>query len=144
METPRGRWFLDEYAARLRNAEMNRLSDGLQRLEAGLAANHNQVMTRLAEVLRRDPSPSGSITDLQARHMRYFRGDENIFEPAPDARVAAVGPATSPFRFPAAATMPEQRETGPLPNAKRRIVLIRHKPGEAIDVPLADDLAEAS
>ncbi|MCA3573816.1 MAG: hypothetical protein IOC86_07845 [Aestuariivirga sp.] len=27
---------------------------------------------------------------------------------------------------------------------KRRIVIIRHKPGEQIDVPLADELAQAS
>jgi hypothetical protein len=30
------------------------------------------------------------------------------------------------------------------PPAKQRIVIIRHKPGEQIDVPLADDMAKAS
>jgi len=39
-ETARGRWFLDEFARRLRLAESKRLADALDRLEARLAAQH--------------------------------------------------------------------------------------------------------
>jgi hypothetical protein len=148
METPRGRWFLDEFATRLRSAETARLADGLQRIEANLAANHDQLMTRLAEALRREPAAARAAPQPQAplapRHMRYYRADEDIFEPAPGARIAAVPPAEPAFGFLAAAAVAEYPEPAPREPARRRIVLIRHKPGEQIDVPLADEIAEAS
>ena len=78
--------------------------------------------------------------DLAPRHMKYYRNDEDIFEPAPHARIAAVPdlallPDLPPE--PAHASEPDSPQ-------KRRIVIIRHKPGEQMDVPLADDLARAS
>ena len=66
--------------------------------------------------------------------MKYFLTDEDIFEPAPQARIAAV-PDLPPEPLPL--DEPEAPQ-------KRRIVIIRHKPGEQIDVPLADELAQAS
>ena len=140
METPRGRWFLDQYAERLRSAETAELGRGMQRLEKALAANHDAVMGRLAEALSHAPPrgealPLPAQPDLAPLHMKYFRADEDLFEPAPHAQIAAVPVAPPPFQA--------QGEEPEAP-AKRRIVIIRHKPGEQIDVPLADELARAS
>jgi hypothetical protein len=145
METPRGRWFLEQYAERLRAAETQGLVTGMKRLEKAVSANHDALMSRLAAALghgseapRRAPPPAGP--ELAPRHMKYFRNDEDIFEPAPHARIASV---------PDLALLPEL-PPDPLPldepetPAKRRIVIIRHKPGEQIEVPLADELARAS
>lgn len=144
METPRGRWFLEQYAARLRSAETTGLAASLKRLEAAVAANHDSLMARLAAALAEEPAEdmpegpaaadadAGPAPGLAPRHMKYFRPDEALFEPAPEATIAAVPPLM--------AAVPEQEQ----PPAKRRIVIIRHKPGEQIDVPLADEFAKAS
>lgn len=139
METPRGRWFLDQYAARLRSAEATGLAASLKRLEAVVAANHDSLMARLAAALQ-DEAAEGAAPEpvaeaapgLSPRHMKYYRPDEELFEPAPEATIAAV---------------PRPMDLAPEPPAeqpKRRIVIIRHKPGEQIDVPLADEFAKAS
>lgn len=137
METPRGRWFLDQYAARLRTSETQGLVAGMKRLEVALASNHDALMARLAAALGREgeaPRAPASPPELAPRHMKYFRSDEDVFEPAPQAQIAAV-PDIALLPDPPQAAEPEQ---------KRRIVIIRHKPGEQIDVPLADDMAKAS
>ena len=139
METPRGRWFLDEFSARLRRAESASLQDSMRRLETAIAGNHDEVMSRLASVLREEPA--GAAEPLQGeagprlapRHMKYYRADEDIFEPAPEATIAAV---------PRLLDMLPPEE--PVPAPRRRIVITRHKPGEPFDVPLAEDLPKAS
>jgi len=142
METARGRWFLDEFATRLRAAETAQISDGLSRLEKAVSANHDALMSRLAEALRNETVAARAQVapqaDLSPRHMKYFRADEDVFEPAPHAQIAAV--PSLPRLQEIAAEAVSQEE----PPRKRRIVIIRHKPGEQIDVPLADDLAKAS
>ena len=143
METARGRGFLDQYAARLRTAETQGLVAGMKRLETALSANHDALMARLASALDRAPaSPRAAAAEpvLAPRHMKYYRNDEDIFEPAPQAQIAAV---------PDLVLLPDlPPEPAPTMEAeapqKRRIVIIRHKPGEQIDVPLADELAKAS
>ncbi|MFN4143811.1 hypothetical protein [Aestuariivirga sp.] len=182
LETPRGRWFLDEFASRLRAAESASLVSSMKRLETAVAANHDALMARLAEALRRGPAPSQASApqpELAPRHMKYYRQDEEIFTPAPHATIAEVpaaeakekprkeerrrparvirrqGPAfepppgmEAPLPTSAVAPPPEPLPPAaagePTPAAKRRIVIIRHKPGEEIDVPLADELARAS
>lgn len=139
METPRGRWFLDEFSTRLRRAETSSLQDSMRRLETAMAANHDEVMSRLATVLKSEreeaPAPLHDAPDtrLAPRHMKYFRADEDIFEPAPEATIAAV---------PRLLDMLPPEEPAPAP--RRRIILTRHKPGEPFDVPLADELPKAS
>ena len=136
METPRGRWFLDQYATRLRAAETQGLVAGMKRLETALVSNHDALMARLAAALDHAgdaPRNAAPQPDLAPRHMKYFRSDEDVFEPAPHAQIAAV---------PDIALLPDPPP--PEPEPKRRIVIIRHKPGEQIDVPLADDMAKAS
>ena len=138
METARGRWFLDQYASRLRAAETQSLLAGMQRLEAALSANHDAVMTRLASALDTAPRARQPAPELNARHMKYFRNDEDIFEPVP-ATQGSGAPDLTPLPG-----LPPEPAVEPEPPAKRRIVIIRHKPGEQIDVPLADDFAKAS
>lgn len=146
METARGRWFLDEYSARLRTAETADLLDSMKRLENAVAANHDALMARLADALSLDDeddllaealsSPEIDMgAELAPRHMKFYRADEDIFEPAPHAMIAAV---PEPLR-------PVLVEPAPAQPQKQRIVITRHKPGEQIDVPLmAEDFAKAS
>lgn len=142
METARGRWFLDQYASRVRAAETEGLIAGMRRLETALSANHDAVMTRLASALAREPAgprpAPAAAPEISPRHMKYYRNDEDIFEPAPQAQIAAL-PDLSLLPV-----LPPEPVVEPEPPAKRRIVIIRHKPGEQIDVPLADDFAKAS
>ena len=139
METPRGRWFLDEYSTRLRRAETSSLQDSMRRLETAIATNHDEVMSRLASALREEakddttPRHAGPEAQFAPRHMKYFRADEDLFEPAPEATIAAV-----PRLLDMLPTEPEA------PSPRRRIIITRRKPGEQFDVPLADDLPKAS
>ena len=137
METPRGRWFLDEFSLRLRRAETSSLQDSMRRLETAVAANHDEVMTRLASVLKEQPekAPAPFKAEpeprLGARHMKYFRADEDIFELEADL----AGPRLLDL-------LPLEE---PAPAPRRRIIITRHKPGEPFDVPLAgEDLSKAS
>lgn len=198
METPRGRWFLAEFTERLRNSETATMLDSMKRLETAVSTNHDQLMLRLAEALTREPGPAAAAqrpqADLAPKHMKYFRQDEEIFEPAPQARISAVpepakpaiqkgarliihrtgeppaadadgGQANAEESAPAPVAIPshpfisapeplippvdaapakpvEASEAEAAP--KRRIVIIRHKPGEDIDVPMQNDMAAAS
>jgi hypothetical protein len=195
METPRGRWFLNEFASRLRSSETMNMLDSMKRLETAVSASHDALMSRLAQALHNDAGapPSAGPSNLAPKHMKFFKQDEEIFEPAPQAQIAAVAPAPKPEAKPdiargakvvirrtaemaapaepaseqpqaeaapapeLAAPQPEtvvmaveppMPEQAPSPQAeaapKRRIVIIRHKPGEDIDVPLQNEMAEAS
>ena len=138
METSRGRWFLDQFATRLRAAETAQLTAGLHRLEKAVSANHETLMARLADALRNAPSApveSAPQADLAPKHMKFFKAGEEIFEPAPHARIAAVPEAPRLAEM----VLPLAEAAAPKATAKRRIVIIRHKPGEEIDVPLAED-----
>lgn len=142
METPRGRWFLDEFSTRLRSAETSRLHDSMRRLETVIATNHDEVMSRLADVLRTpaDEDEDGEPLSrgqpearLAPRHMKYFRADEDLFEPAPEATIAAVPRLLD--------MLPPEPEAPP---SRARIVITRRKPGEPFEVPLSEDLSRAS
>lgn len=178
LESSRGRWFLNEFANRLRARELRAMAERMTALESAVNANHEAMMTRIAAALAQ-PSASaatGATTpELAPRHMKFYKRDEDIFEPAPQAEIVAVKPA--PFAEPPRGArltirragepaMPETPDpaeaslldtpAAPGPQAaamtapagedppKRRIVIIRHKPGEAVDVPLQNELAQAS
>jgi hypothetical protein len=197
METPRGRWFLSEFANRVKSSETIGMLDSMRRLESALASNHAALMSRLAQAIASEPAsatrPASIQPDLAPKHMKFFKQDEEIFEPAPQARIAAVPdlPKPEPVKTeapkgakviirrasetsltieapleaqsgvkpqeseapvaempPPVAAAPEP-EPAPVPAQgeapqKRRIVIIRHKPGEDIDVPLQNEMAEAS
>lgn len=190
MESPRGRWFLAEYAARLRARETTALSDQVKSLETTVTANHDAIMSRIAQALGQPAIPPSSSPqpDLAPRHMKFFKRDEEIFEAAPQAAITAVKPVAPPEEkrgakltirrsgepppvesAPAAelasaesapeasAEKPESPAATQPPTAppaaaplsaedaqRRRIVIIRHKPGETVDVPLQEEMAQAS
>jgi len=139
METPRGRWFLDEFSTRLRRAETSSLQDSMRRLETAIATNHDEVMSRLSSALREEaedePAPhlAEPHTRLAPRHMKYFRADEDLFEPAPQATIASVPRLLD--------MLPPEAEAPP---RRGRIIITRHKPGDQFDVPLAEELSKAS
>lgn len=139
METARGRWFLDQYAARLRTRETSALLTGMRRLEAAMTANHDALMERISSALAsahpeepEDMAPQDP--GLEARQLQYFEADEDIFEPTPASLAAAVA------RFAEVAGESDARTRQDA--GKRRIVVIRHKPGEDIAVPLADEMPQ--
>ncbi len=195
METPRGRWFLSEFANRLRSAETGNLLDSMRRIETAVAANHDALMSRLAQAIANPSAPAASAPqpELAPKHMKFFKQDEEIFEPALQAKLAAVPDTPKPEPRPeapkgarviikrsaetqlsieaiaSAAAAPESSAapveqppaleaapSAPAPSAesvvtppveaqpKRRITIIRHKPGEDIDVPLENEIAKAS
>ena len=174
LETPRGRWFLDEFTSRVRARELGALTDSVKSLEEAVAANHDAIMNRITMALGQAQSgaaPPGA-PELAPRHMKFFKRDEEIFEPAPQLAIAAVKsePPPEPKRgakltirrmgevipsepelppAPVIAEVPELPVAEAAPAAsdeapKRRIVIIRHKPGETVDVPLQQEMAEAS
>jgi hypothetical protein len=99
METPRGRWFLNEYASRLRSTETSAMLDSMKRLESSLSASHDALMSRLADALTREPAPghvSAPQADLAPKHMKFFKQDEEIFEPAPQTTIATVKESPKP------------------------------------------------
>lgn len=182
LESARGRWFLGEYASRLRTRESATIASRIATLEAAVSNNHDAITARLSQALGQAPAAPAvaPAPELAPKHMKYFSRDEEIFEsakgpgkaPAPEekrgARLTIARPgaeAQTPSTEPVieAETAPsapaETVETGtvvahaqPLPDPapaaedtpKRRIVIIRHKPGEAINVPLQHEIAAAS
>ncbi len=171
METPRGRWFLTEYSNRLNAGGTAGLLDSMKRLENAVVSHHEALMGRLAEALARGPAAAPPVApqqDLAPKHMKFFKQDEEIFEPAPQASITVVKDIPKPdvpkgarvvIRRTSETVIPPQEMAPhpvqpPAPEAvetvlaeaapKRRIVIIRHKSGETIDVPLQNEMAEAS
>jgi hypothetical protein len=159
METPRGRWFLAEYAKRLRHDDSEAMLAAMAKLHTAIISSQDEIIQRLARALEatteaaaRPAVPGEPLTD---RQMKYFKGDEALFEPS-QTESAQAGMARLIIRN--RGDMPEvqpppgnpEPQFGSMPPLqaneppKRRIVIIRRKPGEAIDVPLQQELAERS
>ena len=170
MESPRGRWFLAEHAKRQRDVEGRSLLSAIARLESAIAANQDELLQRLGRALESAAAAPMEVIDspppaLTERQMKFFRQDEEMFEPAAAAtapggktrlivrRLADTAEHSSPGEpaRPSAAGSASMAEPPANPEpaamnyaaAKRRIVIIRHKPGDDIDVPLQHELAEA-
>jgi hypothetical protein len=165
MESERGRWFLSEYAKKIRRAETETLLAAIARLEAALTARHGPIAQSLVDAIEAKASPAKS--EIEPRHLKYFKADEALFEPAPANKPSPVAlveipkpepprgarliirrsgetnpepqPATLPEPAPVVAEQPVAEEA-----PKRRIVIIRHKLGEDIDVPLQHELAASA
>ncbi len=172
METPRGRWFLNEYARRQRAQELSGILKAMERLERALevrpAPAADQVSGRITKAIgtieeaRQAPPPPLPAENLEARQLKYFKKDEEIFAPAPPARPVAVPSAAAEpeprgaklvIRHAEPSSEPAARQAAPAEPAaqaaasaepKRRIVIIRHKAGEQIDVPLQNELAHSA
>jgi hypothetical protein len=93
MESARGRWFLAEHARRERAADAELILAAIRRLEAALGAKLK---------------PATAPAELGPDNMRYYRQDEDIFEPVPGIRAdrpalrVISAPATEPPAEPAA------------------------------------------
>jgi len=177
MESKRGRWFLEEYARRLRRNETATVLQAIGKLETALNASQDALTERIAKTLgviipAVTPNEPSTMTSAQ---MKYFRQDEEIFEPNP-AKLKPVPPTSSEPETrrgakliirrlgetatqatdqpsapePAPATIPEPvMESAPFASmpdesSKQRIIIIRHKPGEHVDVPLQEDQAASA
>ncbi len=125
------------------------------------------MASRITKAIDRPAEAMPSEENLEARHLRYFKKDEDIFQPAPPTAPRAVksdpeleprgarliirrsenADAPDPF-----APEPVHHEAEPIAPAianteeppKRRIVIIRHKAGEEMNVPLHNEAAAAS
>ena len=159
METPRGRWFLEEFARRQRSAETLAILDILKKLEN--AITHPGA---LAAPKAADPSQP-----LRAEQLKFFKQDEEIFvEPAiaaptlsvvsttagagmaspadskavkltvqhltPDGRAVSAESEKSVVTAPAASLAPQ-----PPAEPKQRVIIIRRPPSEAAEIPLMDE-----
>ncbi len=167
METPRGRWFLEEFARRQRSAETLAILEILKKLENAIA--HPNVP--LAPKVREPAQP------LKAEQLKFFKQDEEIFvEPAvaapslsvvssaPKAEIAPARdlkgaklsiqrlkpsqtpdePATTAEPHNPVATAPEETParslaTEPPAEPKQRVIIIRRPPNEAAEIPLMEE-----
>jgi hypothetical protein len=175
LESPRGRWFLNEFTRRNRAADTLMLLEAIRKLERGVAENP-QVSGELAAELHAVSNTIGSTLDrageddmrtaldelseakrridvllakrpdsgdgeLTAENLKYFEGDEDLFEPAPAAvpapSLTVVGEQPErimPDRKPAEAAKGDPRD---------RIVFMRRASSEETSIPLADEADDA-
>jgi len=97
MESPRGRWFLSEFARRQRSSETSVILDCLHRLEAAtadlykLTINQDAIGKRIVRALEQQSTPAAEGIQstptpdserLTKQHLAYFKQDEDIFEPS--------------------------------------------------------------
>jgi hypothetical protein len=172
METPRGRWFLDEFARRQRARELTMILDSIQRLERVMAVRDaatetDNLASRITKAIDRPAEALPIEENLEARQLRYFKKDEDIFQPAPPTapralrsdpepehrgarliiRRSEVAAEPDPFAQEPVHKEPETEApaiAGSEEPPKRRIVIIRHKAGEEMSVPLHNEAAAAS
>jgi len=174
MESERGRWFLEEYARRQRAQETQALLSALSRLEAAVKSNQDMIAERLTKTLGLITTMDAKMAQTpgappQARpagephHANYFAQDEELFEPMaatapapakPEPKIETAKGATLVIRrrneveqAPEAAAqsgVPSEAEAFTEAQPKSRIVIIRHKAGEEIDVPMQDEFRETA
>src|SRR5262249_28112056 len=87
METARGRWFLDEYARRNRNADTSMVLDAVSRIEETLAAQRQPP----------PPPPEDKRPELLAIFRRAVDEAQQTASAAPDRRGVVESRATSPI-----------------------------------------------
>jgi hypothetical protein len=76
MESARGRWFLAEHARRERAADADLILAAIRRLEAAL-------LSRSKPALANPEATTAQSAQIGQENMRYYRQDEDIFEPVP-------------------------------------------------------------
>lgn len=123
LESPRGRWFLGEFAKRNRAADTLMLLEAIRKLERGVAG-----------------SPDMAQGELTGENLSFFAGDEDLFESAS----ALTAPSLSVVGGPQERTMPAGKAIeAPKGDPKDRIVFIRRGSSKETSIPLADE-AEAA
>lgn len=132
-QSPKGSWFLEEYARRLRSNETSNILDAIAKLE--------RIITSQGPVLE---TPSGQAS-MPARQLRYFKQDEEIFEKAsPAPTVAAVETVATPETT-KTQTVTEQRGARlKIMRVEQPAVLSSPEPvSDAAEVPAAQAADEA-
>jgi hypothetical protein len=149
MESARGRWFLAEYAKRIRAKDTDLILDAIHRLETRAPSS-----TAGEPLVRPLVSEAVDSPEIAAAALRYYRQDEDIFAPLPGAKpdkpVFRVVEGTNP-RVTIRRISPEiDSEANPAeiaPSAVSepatpRIVLVRKATSELLVIPLADEVPE--
>jgi hypothetical protein len=166
LETPRGRWFLEEYAKRQRSAETLAILDILKKLENSMTGSSFMPPSKAVEPAQ----------PLKTEQLKFFKQDEEMFvEPtiiAPSLSVVSTTPKeeiAAPAepkgaklkiqRLPAAPEVEETRvaqaesttlatpvETpamtaapAPAGEPKQRVVIIRRPASEASEIPMMEE-----
>jgi hypothetical protein len=147
MESARGRWFLAEYAKRLRAHDTALILDAIHRLEERSPASKTGEALVKPLVSEAIDSP-----EIAAEALRYYRQDEDIFAPLPgskpDKPVLRVVEGTNPritIRRIAPEAEAQSVEAVAAPIAempKPRIVLVRKAASDLLSIPLADEVPE--
>ena len=146
MESPRGRWFLSEYARRNRAADTHMLLEAIAKLERIVAEKspHRGGAGAAGKSGSQDGEADSALT---AGNLSYFEGDEDLFEagretveaarPAEPARSLVVVSEDQARTRPALPVQPVQPR--PKANPKDRIVFIRRASSKDVAIPLADE-----
>jgi hypothetical protein len=147
MESARGRWFLAEYAKRIRAKDTALILDAIHRLETratSATAGEPLVKPLVSETI---DSP-----EIAAAALRYYRQDEDIFAPLPGSKpdkpvlrvVEGTNPRVTIRRIaPEAETPSGEAEPAPTVEPTRpRIVLVRKATSDMLAIPLADEAPE--
>jgi len=151
MESARGRWFLAEYAKRIRAQDTALILDAIHRLETRTPASAPGEPLVKPLVSETVDSP-----EIAAAALRYYRQDEDIFAPLPgtnpDKPVLRVVEGTNPRvtirriaseTAPDSETKPPEAASAQIPEpAKPRIVLVRKATSDLLAIPLADETPE--
>jgi hypothetical protein len=162
LETPRGRWFLEEYAKRQRSAETLAILDILRKLESTIANTSWSP-------------PAKPVEKINTEQLKFFKKDEEIFvqpavaasalsvvapTPAPGVeakpvaeskgaklKIQRLNPAEQP-QEPVVAEVPEvepvmaaKPEPAPVAEAKSRVIIIRRPASEVAEIPMMDEKA---
>lgn len=147
MESARGRWFLAEYAKRLRAQDTALILDAIHRLE------ERPPSSKAGEALVK-PLVSEAIDspEIGAEALRYYRQDEDIFAPLPGSKpdkpvlrvVEGTNPRVTIRRIaPDAQANPTAAAPAQLAEPTRpRIVLVRKPTSDLLAIPLADEAPE--
>lgn len=124
LESPRGRWFLGEFARRNRAADTLMLLEAIRKLERSVAETPAH---------QRSADPAAELT---GENLSFFEGDEDLFETGP----AASLPSLSVVGEPQERAMPPRKATeAPMGDPKDRIVFIRRGSSKETSIPLADE-----
>ncbi|HUE46278.1 MAG TPA: hypothetical protein VMO81_08515 [Aestuariivirgaceae bacterium] len=123
LESPRGRWFLGEFARRHRAADTLMLLEAIRRLERGVAE-----------------TPDMAQGELTGENLSFFAGDEDLFESAPAASAPSLSVVGGQQERNVTAGQDIEAPKG---DPKDRIVFIRRASSKETSIPLADE-AEAA
>src|SRR6187401_807859 len=77
MESARGRWFLAEYAKRLRAQDTALILDAIHNLEV----SRSPVASESQAIVKPLVSEAVDSSEIAAEALRYYRQDEDIFAP---------------------------------------------------------------